>query len=248
MGLTPEGERVLAWGRQILTDYNSLREDLSRLRRGMVGTLRLGVIPAAMPSVSFLTDRFCSEHPAADVEIRSLTSRAIQRALDAFEIDGGVTYLENEPLENVRRVPLYHERYVFVTRREHPFAGRRTVTWREAATQRLCLLSEDMQNRRVLNNVVASIGIVLKPPVVSDSFLGIYSHLRHGAWSSIVPHTFSYMFGGAPDLVAIDLIEPAHSQAIGLVLSNRDPPTPMTNALLASVLEADLGFDFTPPA
>ena len=106
VGLTPEGERVLVWGRQILTDYNSLREDLSRLRQGLVGTLRLGVIPAAMPSVSFLTARFCKAHPLADVEIQSLNSRAIQRALDAFELDGGLTYLENEPLENVRRIPL----------------------------------------------------------------------------------------------------------------------------------------------
>src|ERR1700733_2556268 len=131
VGLTPEGERVLAWGRQILTDYNSLREDLSQLSKGLVGTLRLGVIPAAMPSVSFLTTRFCSDHPAADVEIHSLTSRAIQRSLDAFELDGGITYLENEPLENVRRIPLYHEHYVFVTQRSHPFATRKSVTWNE---------------------------------------------------------------------------------------------------------------------
>lgn len=246
VGLTPEGERVLAWGRQILTDYNSLREDLSRLSKGLVGTLRLGVIPAAMPCVSFLTDRFCSEHPAAEVEIHSLTSRAIQRALDALELDGGVTYLENEPLENVRRIPLYHERYVFVTRREHPFAARKTVTWNEVAAERLCLLSEDMQNRRVLNNVVTSIGATLHPRVVSNSFLGIYSHLRHGEWSSIMPHTFSYMFGGVPDLVAIDIVEPVHTQVIGLVLSNRDPPTPMASALMASVLEGDLKFDFAP--
>src|SRR5580698_10059879 len=189
VGLTPEGERVLAWGQQILTDYTSLREDLSRLRQGMVGTLRLGVIPAAMPSVSFLTARFCKEHPAADVEIQSLNSRAIQRGLDAFELDAGVTYLENEPLENVRRVPLYHEHYVFVTRREHPFAARRTVTWSEAAGERLCLLSEDMQNRRILNNILTSIGITITPPIVSNSFLGIFSHLRHGECSSIVPHT-----------------------------------------------------------
>lgn len=244
VGLTPEGERVLAWGQQILTDYTSLREDLSRLRQGLVGTLRLGVIPAAMPSVSFLTSRFCSEHPAADVEIQSLNSRAIQRGLDAFEIDGGLTYLENEPLENVRCVPLYHEHYVFVTRREHRYASRKTITWNEAAAERLCLLSEDMQNRRILNSLAASIGSTLSPHVVSNSFLGIYSHLRHGEWSSIVPHTFSYMFGGIPDLVAIDLVEPVHSQAIGLVLSNRDPSIPMASALLASVLEGDISFDF----
>ncbi|MEJ0025021.1 MAG: LysR family transcriptional regulator [Rhizomicrobium sp.] len=247
VGLTPEGERVLAWGRQILTDYNSLREDLSRLRKGMVGTLRLGVIPAAMPSVSFLTARFCKDHPAADVEIQSLNSRAIQRGLDAFELDGGITYLENEPLENVRRIPLYREHYVFVTRREHPLAARRTVTWTEAAGEKLCLLSEDMQNRRIITNLLASIGVAISPPIVSNSFLGIYSHLQHGEWSSIVPHTFSYMFGGMRDLVAVDLVEPVHTQSIGLVLSNREPPSPMSNALLASVLEGDLGFTFSQP-
>jgi DNA-binding transcriptional LysR family regulator len=159
-GLTPEGERVLAWARQILSDYASLREDLSTLRQGLVGTLRLGVIPAAMPSVAFVTARFCAEHPAADMEIHSLTSRAIQHGLDAFDLDGGVTYLENEPLEHVRRAPLYRERYVFVTHRTHPFAGRRSLTWREAVAQRLCLLSGDMQNRRILNNIAASAGLV----------------------------------------------------------------------------------------
>jgi DNA-binding transcriptional LysR family regulator len=243
-GLTPEGEQVLAWGRQILTDYNSLRDDLSRLRQGVVGTLRLGVIPAAMPSIAFITSRFCKDHPAADVEIHSLTSRAIQQRLDAFEIDGGVTYLENEPLEHVRRTPLYHERYVFMTRRGHPLAGRRSITWAEAASERLCLLSEDMQNRRIINNVAASIGVAISASIVSNSYLALCSHLRHGEWSSIVPHTFAYVFGDASDLVSIDLVEPVHSQAIGLVLSNREPPSPMANALLKSVLESDLEFDF----
>lgn len=246
VGLTPEGERVLSWGRQILTDYDSLREDLSRLRRGMVGTLRLGVIPAAMPAVSFVTARFCREHPAADVEIQSLSSRAIQRGLDAFELDGGITYLENEPLENVRRLPLYRERYVFVTRREHRFAARSSLTWTEAAGEKLCLLSEDMQNRRILTNLLASIGIAITPSVVSNSFLAIYSHLQHGEWSSIVPHTFAYLFSGARDLAAVDLVEPAHSQSVGLVLSDREPPSPMASALLASVLEGELHLPFAP--
>ena len=118
--LTEEGEKLLLWGRQILVDYGSLKDDLAGLRRGLVGTLHLGVIPAAMSAVSFLTSRFAAAHPAAHVEIRSMTSRAIERALEAFEIDAGVTYLENEPLQHVRKVPLYRERYVFVARRGHP--------------------------------------------------------------------------------------------------------------------------------
>lgn len=236
VGLTPEGEKVLAWGRQILTDYNSLKDDLTGAREGLTGTLKLGVIPAAMPAVSFLTARFCKAHPAATVEVQSLTSRAIQDGLDAFELDGGITYLENEPLQRVRRLPLYRERYVFVARRDHRLAGRASVTWTEAAGERLCLLSEDMQNRRIINNLASSIGVDIRPTVASNSFLGVCSHLRHGEWAGIVPHTFFYVFRAAPDLVAIDIVDPVHSQAIGLVLSDREPRSPMADALFASAL------------
>lgn len=248
VGLTPEGEKLLSWGRQILTDYNSLRDDLAGLQRGLVGILRLGVIPAAMPAVSFLTARFSENHPAATIEIHSMTSRAIERALEAFEIDGGVTYLENEPLQNVRRIPLYRERYVFVARRDRVDTLRKTITWKEAADHRLCLLSEDMQNRRIINNLAASIGVTIRAEIVSNSFLGICSHLRHGEWASIVPHAFFYVFGSASDLVAIDLVEPVHTQSIGLVLSDRDPPSPMAGALLGSIGDADLEIELAAAA
>src|SRR3546814_15473158 len=39
-GLTPEGEQLLAWSRQILTVYQSLINDLAGTRPGPVGELR----------------------------------------------------------------------------------------------------------------------------------------------------------------------------------------------------------------
>ncbi|NEU10806.1 LysR family transcriptional regulator [Methylobacterium sp. BTF04] len=240
LGLTVEGEHLLAWARQILTDYDSLRADLSGLRSGLKGTLRLGVVPAAMGIVGFLTSRFCTAHPEAVVEIRSLSSRDIQNGLDSFEIEAGLTYLENEPLDRVRRVPLYHEHYVLAMRADHVLAQQERVTWAEAVHHRLCLLSPDMQNRRILDKLAASIGVALRPVIVSNSFLGICAHLRQGGFASIVPHTFRHLFGGTADLVMLDLVEPAHRQAIGLVLSDRDPLPPMAAALSRVVLDADL--------
>lgn len=242
--LTDEGEKLLAGGRQILADYGSLKDDLAGLRRGLVGTLRLGVIPAAMSAVAFLLSRFSAAHPAARVEIRSMTSRAIERALEAFEIDAGVTYFDNEPLERVRKVPLYRERYVLVVRRGHSAAASPAITWKNAAAQRLCLLTEDMQNRRIVNKVAASIGVEIEADVVSNSYLAVLSHVRHGDWASIVPHTFAGLcFGVADDLVAVDIIEPVHTQTIGLVLSDREPLSPMSGALLRSVADVDFQRD-----
>jgi DNA-binding transcriptional LysR family regulator len=248
LGLTPEGEKALLWGRQILADYQNMCEDLTGMRKGLSGMLRLGVIPAAMPSVSFVTARFCEAHPAATVEIQSMTSRLIQRGLDTFELDAGLTYLENEPLENVRRTPLYRERYILVTHSTNRLAGRKTITWAEAAQERLCLLSDDMQNRRIIDNIFESLGLSVKPAVVGDSYLAVCAHLRHGDWSSILPHTFFYIFAKANDLATIDLVEPKHSQEIGLVLSSRDPPSPMANALRAAILSSDFEAEFSSAA
>jgi hypothetical protein len=59
--------------------------------------------PAAMPAVAKLTFPFCTKHPHVTVDVKSMTSVQIQTSLDKFELDAGLTYLENEPLSNVRQ-------------------------------------------------------------------------------------------------------------------------------------------------
>src|SRR5688572_5485512 len=233
MGFTPEGERVVEWAAQILADYESLRQDVEVFRGGLKGTLRLGVIPAAMPQVARLTAPFCAKHAGVNIDVQSVTSAEIQRGLDKFELDAGLTYLENEPLSHVRKTPLYRERYVFITSKSGPWGGSSSITWREAAAENLCLLNESMQNRRVLGNLAQSVGLELKPTVTTNSFLGVCSHACSGEWSSIIPHTFAYIFSGSEELAMIDLVDPVHSQTIGVVASDRDPLPPLARALMS---------------
>ena len=154
--------------------------------------------------------------------------------------DAGVTYLKSEPLENVRSVPLYDERYVFVTQKDKAWARANAIAWADAAKEKLCLLSDDMQNRRILNRLAQSIGITITPPIVCNSFLGVCSHLRCADYASIVPHTFFNVFGAAPDLAGLDLVEPKHAEAIGLVVADRDPPSPLVAALVKCCRHLDV--------
>jgi DNA-binding transcriptional LysR family regulator len=240
MGLTPDGEQVLLWGRRILSDYDSLREGLSGSPSGLSGTLQLGVVPAAMAAVPFLTKIYAAQHPNVTVNVQSMTSRAIQTAIETFEIDAGVTYIDPKPLDHMRCIPLYAERYIFVTRRGEKFSDRATITWAEAAKERLCLLSDTMQNRRFIDEITASVGARVNPVIVSNTFLGVYAHTTLGNWSSIIPHTFQLMFGGMPDLCAVPLVEPTASQMLGLVLPNREPLSPIAGTLLSIATSADL--------
>jgi DNA-binding transcriptional LysR family regulator len=240
VGLTAEGERVLNWAHQILTDYDGLLQDLGDLRKGMTGTLRLGVIPAAMPATALMTRPLLQRHPGLTIDIRSMTSKAIQRELDEFEIDAGVTYLDNEPLVRVRQLPLYVERFVFATHRAGRHGARVTLTWREAAKERLCLLSPDMQNRRIIDGVLRDIGAMAAPSVIANSFLAVHAHLHSGGWSSVVPHTFDSLFEMSAEIVLIPLVEPAQHQTIGLVVSDREPLAPAAKALWACARALEL--------
>lgn len=241
VGLTPEGEKLLEWGRLILADYASLRDAISDTGEGLSGTLRLGIIPAAATTAPLLTARFAGAHPRALIDLRTMSSRALQQALNAFEIDGGITYLDTEPLARVIAVSLYTERYVFLTQPAHALASRDSISWAEALDQPLCLLSADMQNRRIIDRIAAAAGLRAQPRLTSDSFVGLWTQVAQGPWSSIVPHSLPIMFGPNTSVTAIPLIEPDHGEAVGLVVPERDPQSPIVEALLAISRAVDFG-------
>lgn len=243
LGLTAEGERVLAWAQRVLVDYGGLQQELGEMREGLVGQLRIGAIPVTLPIVPLLTAPFTKRHQRTDIVVISQTSISIQRGLDEFSLDIGVTYLDNEPLARVRCLPLYEERYVLLTRREGALGGRSVVTWSEAAPLPLCLLTPDMQNRRILDMHFREAGAVIHAAVETNSLVTLWSHVRFGTWSTIVPHTFLLLLGQAGPLSALPLIDPIGSHTLGLVASSRDPLTPMTRALLAVAQEVDLARD-----
>jgi DNA-binding transcriptional LysR family regulator len=239
-GLTPEGARVLEWARRILSDCESLQQEASELRAGLVGRLRVGAIPTTLPMVSALTSPFALKHPQVVISVLSLSSIDIQRGLDDFSLDAGLTYLENEPLTNVRAVPLYDERYFLFTPAAGPLGGRHEITWREAASVPLCLLTPDMQNRRIVNGHFREVGIEVRPHIETNSIVALCSHLRSGHWSSVLPQTFLHLFGEAFGSQAIPLVRPDVSHKVGLVVPDREPLTPSARELVALVSDPDV--------
>jgi DNA-binding transcriptional LysR family regulator len=243
VGLTPEGEKVLAWAQRILADYRGLAQELSESQEGLLGRLRIGGIPVGLPALGLLTAQFAARHPRAQFEIISHTSREIQQGLDDFEIDVGVTYLDNDPLARVRTSELYRERYVLIAHGGEPVGQRESVTWAEAAKLPLCLLTQAMQNRRIMDSYFHQAGANVQAVMETNSLVTLWSHVRFGPWSTIVPHTFLLMLGQPEHLVAIPLVDPVGSHAVGLVASSRDPLTPMTRAFIAFAQEVHLAAD-----
>ncbi|MFE9614183.1 LysR substrate-binding domain-containing protein [Streptomyces sp. NPDC006012] len=231
-GLTPEGEVVLAWAHRILAERDALRQELSALRGGLTGTLRLGVIPTALPVASLLTTPFCERHPRARVTIESLSSADITHGLTEFELDAAMTYLDDDTLRHVRRYPLYEEQYVLLTPLDGPLGQVATARWAQAAALPLCLLVGRMRNRRIMDEFFAADGAVVAPAVESDSVAGLYSHLRGGRWSSVISHTWLHMFGVPEGMRVVALEGPTHGPRVGLVVARSEPQSVLAEALV----------------
>ncbi len=231
-GLTPEGQRVLDRALRIVGDTRALKDEMRSLKTGLTGNLRLGVIPTALPMVADLTRPFLTRHPGLRVQILSRTSTEILAGLDSLDLDAGITYLDNEPLGRVSRVPLYTEFYRFLCAPGSPLAARERVTWAEAAGEPLCLLTGDMQNRRIVNQHLAEAGVRAAPTIESNSTIALVSHVMTGAWSSVVPMRLATLFAAGGQLRVIPLVDPEAEHLVGLIAPKRDPQTPMLAALI----------------
>ena len=244
-GLTPEGQRVLEWARRIVADTRTMREEMRAARKGLAGHIRLAVIPTALAMVPRLTEPFQARHPAVTFSVTSRTSLQVLGQIENLEIDAGITYLDNEPLGRVTTVPLYSERYHLIAAAGTPLADQESVTWRQVAGLRLCLLTSDMQNRRIINKHMAEAGVEVKPTLESNSMIVLFPHIRTGQWASIMPRNIAESFGFPKQIKMIPIIEPDAEHLVGLIATYREPHTPLVSALLHEARQraAELVFD-----
>jgi DNA-binding transcriptional LysR family regulator len=231
-GLTKEGEVVLAHARRILAEADLMKESIAELKEGVSGRIRLGAIPTALPMIAHITAPFSERYPTVSLTVLSLTSNEIQDRIDNFELDVGLTYLDNEPLDRVISKPIYQESYVLLAREDGPLGERDSISWAEAAELKLCLLTSDMQNRRIIDGIFRSVGHTPRPAIETNSIFNLCSHAGIQGVSSIVSLQLLEFFGIPLGTKALPLIEPEAQRTIGLIVADRQPFAPLARNLL----------------
>ncbi len=232
-GFTPEGERVLDWARRIVGDTRAMRQEVDALKRGLAGHIRIAAIPTALAMASMLTTPYRAKHPDVSFTILSRNSIEVLGMLENLEVDAGLTYLDNEPLGRVQTIPLYSEQYRLLTSSDSPLGNRDKVTWAEVGKVPLCLLTPDMQNRRIIEQLLRQAGSDVAPTLESNSVVVLFAHVRTGKWASVMPAKLAEVLGLTEKVRAIPIVDPVVTHSIGLVVPHRNPLTPLINALVA---------------
>jgi DNA-binding transcriptional LysR family regulator len=106
----------------------------------------------------------------------------------------------------------------------------------------LCLLTGDMQNRRILDRQLKETGTQARTTLESNSMLVLMAHVRTGRWASIMPFLLAQTFDLGASVRAIPIRDPEAVHRVGLLVPEREPLPALTAALVefAKALASEL--------
>ncbi len=110
MGFTQEGERVIEWSKRLLADQKGMVDDLAVMRNNLSGSLRIGAMPMSSPVLPIINKIFSNQFPFIQFNIQFVGSDTLIKQLNNFEIDVGITYIEEiKKKQIIKKTKLYTE-------------------------------------------------------------------------------------------------------------------------------------------
>lgn len=243
-GFTEEGQRVLEWASILAQDWDSLRQAATQSTQRLTGTLNIGAIPTTVAATPLLTQPWQQAHPGIVVKLTSLCAEELIRQLDTFELDLGVTYLDDPRLKGFKTLPLYQEHHILLARRPAQHLLKDGLTWYDLTDLPLCLLTPNMQNRRLIDAAFRDAGITPNVMLETDSIFALYAHVRSAGLYTIVPQSMLSHFEIEQDITALPL-SPDLSRDVGLIMRRQDLPSPIQSIAwdIAQTLNLQSTFD-----
>ncbi|UXA20444.1 LysR family transcriptional regulator [Mycobacterium sp. SMC-4] len=239
-GFTDEGARILTWAHRILAERDELLADVERMRGGLTMTARIAAIPTSIPASPLLSAELLRQHPSASIRVEALSSREIARRLADFEIDAGLTYLDDESPPGCRQTALYREHYVLLAPQSSPVMSDVSISWAAAATLPLCALTPEMRNRRIINAHMAAAGVDFAPVVEADTVGAIFAHLLNSEFATIASHAWLHAFG-VPDGMAVrPMSDNRDGPTVGVITLARAPESPVSAAVHAAAVRSGM--------
>ena len=235
LGFTPEGEIVLKWARRMILDADGMRQEIDAAKGALTGRLSIGAVPTALTYAAKVPAEVHRTHPGLAISLLSMSSSDILRGIEDFTLDAGITYLDDKGVGGLKTIPLYDEHYVLLVPPALAPRSSGTVTWKEAAEVPLCLLSSNMMNRTIIDEIFASVGCAPEPMMETNAFVAALTQLANGSLATIAPELLADTLPIAEGAIRLRLEEPDVAKSIGLVMAEREPLPPALSAFAAVI-------------
>ncbi len=244
VGFTPEGQRVLSSARRMLQERELLGQDLQSSVGKPRGSLRIGVVPTAVPIAARFAAMLQARYAGVAPAVLSLSSPEIETGLENLSLDLGLGYTDRLQQLGISlgTVPQYVEHYFLVRRAATPHAEQlqfgAPIGWAQAASLPLCLLTPDMHNRTLVDKAFAAAGAAVKPVIETNSIMSLALSVVVGEVCSVLPGALVGAVRGYRELEALPLVEPQVVTPVGFMVQAGDRHSRTLEAAIGLAREA----------
>lgn len=223
VGLTHEGERVLATAQRMLRDNEVLLQELRSDVDNPHGRLRMAAVPTAIPILSRFAAMLHQRHPGILPAVLSMSSQDLETGLESLSIDLALGYTERMHMPGIKLKawPQSIEHYFLLRRAQTPSEDElrigQPITWAEAGKLPLCLLTTDMHNRSIMDQSLREAGVPVSPAIETNSVLTLTLAVSAGTVSSVLPGAMVAAVRSHRELEALPLVAPEVRTPIGFM-------------------------------
>lgn len=245
VGLTPEGERVLASAHLMLHEHAVLQQSLKSDVHVPRGPLRIGAVPTAIPVAARFAAMLHARYPGILPIVLSQSSSDLEKGLDNLSLDLAMGYSDRMVLKGSRLLAIaqYTEHYFLLRRAAKPHPQSLQIgpatTWQAAAQQPLCLLTPEMHNRAIVDAAFITAGASVKPVIETNSILTMALSVVAGNVCSVLPGALVGAVRGYHELEAQPLTCPDVRTPIGFMFHAQARPSRALEAALGLAKDAD---------
>ena len=205
--LTPAGQLVANFSRTVILDYDTLRADLDDLKGPGRGVVRIAavesvILGAPVATIKAFRDRF----PDVRFRLHMLTAAEVAEAVRSGDCDLGVT-LNHMPDPALRTVLQLDEPLVLAVRRDHPLAGRASVTLTELEGESLALHEAAHGIRQAVDRATKAHGFLISPVLSTSSLEVLRDFVRGGLGGAIMTRGGAARDSG--EIVSVPIDEPS---------------------------------------
>lgn len=234
--LTEEGKMLYDHVEQALLVLEEAERLLSETNELLRGELRIGggdslIKYYLLPHLS----RFCHDHPHINLNLVNGTTAEIIRQVKEGSIDFGIVRLpvQDDALIAVEAITVQD---CFVAGAKYAHLAHAPISLAELQKYPLILFTRTSTSRQFIQDVAASLGIILEPEIELASVDLLIEFAKAGMGISFVTREFVKHEVESGALVELHVAEKIPSRKVGIVFLKNRRPTPAANTFIRMYL------------
>jgi LysR family transcriptional regulator, transcription activator of glutamate synthase operon len=228
VSITDAGNLLVARARRVLTELESARQELDRVRGIQTGHVVVGAMNTMGPvDITLVLARFHALHPGVELTVREDNSDALAEMLRVDALDlAFLSVTERVESHGLALQQILMEELVVVLPQDHPLADRDSLRMAELSGEDFISYREGARLRELLIGAAHEVGFTPRIILESNESRRIRRLVGRGLGVAVLPRSHAIGVSTSDPVAVVQLVEPALARDITLAwrAGRRLPP------------------------